>query len=161
MFFFVWHQSNNLPGSLWSSICYPVHHGLELPENIPNDTFSAWFCASLPMHTMPDQLNHTGIKVTKRQTAYCRCLCGNGLNLVNLHEIQSNQKSPHNLSEAMIIDSLFNGVMKTQHYNTTAMLFSLFYVMFHRWVNYIFTSMSYEINKLMIYMLPFVLHYNC
>ena len=30
------------------------HHGLELPENMPNDTFSAWFCASLPMHTTPD-----------------------------------------------------------------------------------------------------------
>jgi hypothetical protein len=66
------------------------HHGLELPENIPNDTFSAWFCASLPMQTTPDQLNHTGIEITKHQTAFCRCLCGNGYNLENLDKIQSN-----------------------------------------------------------------------
>ena len=54
------------------------HHGLELSENIPNDTFSAWFCASLPMHTTPDHLNNTGIEVTEHQTAYARCSCGNG-----------------------------------------------------------------------------------
>ena len=108
------------------------HHGLEFPENIPNDKFSAWFCASLPMQTMPDQLNHTGIEITNCQTAFCRCLCGNGFNLEKLDEIQRNWKSLHNLSEAMRIDYLFTGDMKSWHYNTTAMLFSLFYVMFHR-----------------------------
>ena len=48
------------------------HHGFELPENIPDDTLSAWFCASLPMHTMPDHLNDNGIEITKRQTAFAR-----------------------------------------------------------------------------------------
>ena len=109
------------------------HHGLELPENIPDETFSsAWFCASLPMHTMPDHLNDTGIEVMKRQTAFSRCSCGNGYDLKHINEILSNQKCLHNLSEAMRIDSVFTGDMKSRHYNTTAMLFTLFDVMFHR-----------------------------
>ncbi len=43
------------------------HHGLELPENVPNDLSYDWFCAPLPMHTIPDHLNNIGIEVTKRQ----------------------------------------------------------------------------------------------
>ena len=58
------------------------HHGLERPENGLNDSSNDRFCASLPMHTMPD--NHpTGIEVTKRQTAYLRCESGNGHDLVD------------------------------------------------------------------------------
>ena len=66
------------------------HHGLELPENIPNDTLSAWFCAFLPMHTMPDHFNDNVSDITKLQTAYGRCSCGNGYNLEFNNEIQSN-----------------------------------------------------------------------
>ena len=33
------------------------------------------------MHTMPENLNDSGIEVFKRQTAYPRCTCGNGYNL--------------------------------------------------------------------------------
>ena len=83
------------------------------------------------MHTMPDQLNHSVIGVTKRQAAYHRCLCGNGYNLEFSQEILNNRLHLHNLYEAMRIDSAFTGDMKTWHYNTTAMLFSLFDVMFH------------------------------
>ena len=102
------------------------HHGLELPENILNDTLNAWFCASLSMHTMPDNINDTGKEVMKRQTAYPRCVGGNGYNLEFIHEFLANQLHLHNLSEAMRIDSVFTGDMKIWHYNTTAMLFSLF-----------------------------------
>ena len=83
------------------------------------------------MHTMQD--NHpTGIKVTKRQTAYLRCESGNGHNLEDNKEILHNRLHLHNLLEAMRIDSAYTGDMKAQNYNTTAMLFSLFDVMFHR-----------------------------
>ena len=85
------------------------HHGLELLENGPNELSNDQFCASLPIHTTTDQLNHTGIEITKRQTAFRRCLCGNGYKLENLDEIHSNRKSLHNLSEAMRIDSSFTG----------------------------------------------------
>jgi hypothetical protein len=107
------------------------HHGLELPENGLNDSKNDLFYASLPMHNMPD--NHpTGIEVTKRQTAYLRCEIGNGHDLVDSQEILANRLNLHNLSEAMRIDSAFTGDTKSRHYNTTAMLFSLFSVMFHR-----------------------------
>jgi hypothetical protein len=107
------------------------HHGLELPENGLNDSSNDRVVASLPMHTMPD--NHpTGIEVTKRQSAYSRCESGNGHDLVDNQEILANRLNLHNLSEAMIIDSAFTGDTKSRHYNTTAMLFSLFDVMFHR-----------------------------
>ena len=84
------------------------------------------------MHTMPDHLNNTGIEVTTRQTAYPRCLCDNGDNFVSDQEILDNHLHLHNLSEAMRIDSVFTGDMKAWHYNTTAMLFSIFDLMFHR-----------------------------
>jgi hypothetical protein len=107
------------------------HHGLELPENGLNDSSNDRFVASLPIHTMPD--NHpTGIEVTKRQTKYERCEIGNGHDLDDNQEILANRLNLHNLSEAMRIDSAFTGDTKSRHYNTTAMLFSLFDVMFHR-----------------------------
>jgi hypothetical protein len=107
------------------------HHGLELPENGLNDSSNDRFVASLPIHTMPD--NHpTGIEVTKRQTKYERCEIGNGHDLDDNPEILANRLNLHNLSEAMRIDSAFTGDTKFRHYNTTAMLFSLFDVMFHR-----------------------------
>ena len=84
------------------------------------------------MHTMPDHLNDNGIEITKRQTAFARCSCGNGDDLKHINEILYNRKCLHNLSEAMRIDSAFTEDMKTWHYNTTAMLFSFFHVMFHR-----------------------------
>ena len=68
----------------------------------------------------------------KRQTAYPRCVGGNDYDFEFIHEFLENRKNLHNLSEAMIIDSVFTGNMKAWHYNTTAMLFSLFDVMFHR-----------------------------
>jgi hypothetical protein len=80
---------------------------LELPENIPNDTLSAWFCASLPMHTMTDHLNEYWIEVTKRQSAYARRLCGSGNNLKTQQEIINNRLYLHNLFEAMRFDSSF------------------------------------------------------
>jgi len=107
------------------------HHGLEFSEITPNDTLSAWFCASLPMHTMQDHLNNTGIEVMKRQTAYARCACGNGSKLELNYKILNNQLHLHNLSETRRIDSVFTGDIKIQHYNKAAMLFSLFDVMFH------------------------------
>ena len=131
MLYCIWRQRNIFQVLYEAPYAILYHFGLELPENTPNDTFSAWFCVSIPMHTISDQLNHTGIEVTKRQTAYARCLCVSGYNLENLGEIQSNRKSLHNLSEAIRIDSLFTRDMKSWHYNTTAILFSLFYVMFH------------------------------
>ena len=91
MRYFIWHQRYNLPGSLCEApyaILY--HHGLELPENGLNDSSNDQFCASPPMHTMPDKLNGNGIEVTKRQTAYTRCACGNGYKLEYNHEILDN-----------------------------------------------------------------------
>ena len=81
---------------------------------------------------MPDHLNNTGIEVNKCQTAYPTCACGNGHNLEYNQEIHNNRLHLHNLSEAMRIDSAFTGDTKSQHYNTAAMLFSLFDVIFHR-----------------------------
>ncbi len=107
------------------------HHGLELPENGLNDSSNDLFYASLPMHSMPDNYP-SGIEVTKRQTAYLRCESGNGHNLKDNQEILDNRLNLHNLSEAMRIDSAYTGDMKSRHYNTTAMLFSLFGVMFYR-----------------------------
>ena len=107
------------------------HHGLELPNNGLDDSSDDWFCASLPMHTMPDKLNDSGIEITIYQTTLGRCACGNGNDLEFNHKILDNRFNIHNLSEAMRIDSAYTGDMKAQHYNTTAMLFSLFDVMFH------------------------------
>jgi hypothetical protein len=109
------------------------HYGLELPTNGLNDSSNDRFCASLPMHTSPTNLGDSGIEIFKRQIAYPRCACGNGHDLeYTSQEIFDNRKHLHNLSEAMRIDSAFTGDMKCRHYNTTAMLFSLFDVMFHR-----------------------------
>ena len=132
MLYSIWHQRKNFQVLYEAPCAILYHHGLELPENVPNDLSNDWFCASLTMHTMPDHLNNTGIEVTKRQTAYPTCACGNGHNLEFNQEILDNRLHLHNLSEAMRIDSAFTGDTKTQHYNTTAMLFSLFDVMFHR-----------------------------
>ena len=83
------------------------------------------------MHTMPDNCNPIGIEVTRRQTAYHRCGCGNGYTLEYNHKILDNWLHLHNLLEAMRIDSAFTGDTKSQNYNTAAMLFSLFNVMLH------------------------------
>ncbi len=80
---------------------------------------------------MPDNLNGSGIEVFKHQTAYHTCACGKGHNLEYNQEILDNRLHLHNLLEAMRIDSAFIGDTKCRHYNTTAMLFSLFDVMFH------------------------------
>ena len=85
------------------------HHGFELPENVPNDISNDRFCASLPMHTMPDHLNDYGIEINKRQTAYPRCVGGNDTDFEFIHECLENRKNLHNLSEAMRIDSVFTG----------------------------------------------------
>ncbi len=107
------------------------HYGLELPKIEKNDSSNDWFCASLPMHTRPENLDDSGIEIFKRQTAYPTCACGNGHNLEYNQDILDNRFMLHNLSEAMRIDSAFTGDMKFWHYNTTAMFFSLFDVMFH------------------------------
>jgi hypothetical protein len=108
------------------------HHGLELPENGLYDSSNDRFHRSLPMHTIPDELHDSGIEITKGQTAFGRCLFGNGYDLESEKDILVNRKSLHNLSEAMRIDSAFTGDIKARHYNTTAMLFSLFDVMLLR-----------------------------
>jgi hypothetical protein len=81
---------------------------------------------------MPEDLNDSGIEVFKRQTPFGRCACGNGHDYDDNQEILANRLKLHNLSEAMRIDSAFTGDTKSRHYNTSAMLFSLFSVMFHR-----------------------------
>ncbi len=109
------------------------HYGLELPNNgLRYDSSNDRFCASLPMHTSPENLGDSGIEIFKRQTAYVRCACGTDQNWKDNQEIFDNRKHLHNLSEAMRIDSAFTGDMKCRHYNTTAILFSLFDVMSHR-----------------------------
>ncbi len=50
-------------------------------KNGANDSSNDRFCASLPMHTMAEDLNDSGIEVFKRQTPFGRCACGNGYNL--------------------------------------------------------------------------------
>ena len=57
------------------------HNGLELSKNEANDSSNDRFCASLPMRTMPENLNDSGIEVFKRQTAYPKCFGSNGYNL--------------------------------------------------------------------------------
>ena len=84
------------------------------------------------MHTMPDKLNDSGIEVTQNQTSFGRCACSNGNDLEFYDEILDNRLNLHNLLEAMRIDSEYTGDMNARHYNTTAMLFSLFDVMLHR-----------------------------
>jgi hypothetical protein len=83
------------------------------------------------MHTSPDNLDDSGIEIFKRQTAYPTCACGNGHNLEYNQDILDNRLMLRNLSEAMRIDSAFTGDLECRHYNTTAMLFSLFDVIFH------------------------------
>ncbi len=66
------------------------HYGLELPKNGLNDSSNDLFCASLPMHTRPENLNESGIEVFKRQTAYPTCAFGNGHNLEDNQDILNN-----------------------------------------------------------------------
>ncbi len=108
------------------------HHGLELPENGLYDSSNDRFHRSLPMHTIPDELHDSGIEITKGQTANATCACGTDHNWKDNQDILDNQLMLHNLSEAMRIDSAFTGDIKARHYNTTAMLFSLFDVMLLR-----------------------------
>ncbi len=84
------------------------------------------------MHTMPDKLNDSGIEITNDQPAFGRCAFGNGVHLMIDNDVLVNRLHLHNLSEAMRIDSAFTGDIKARHYNTTAMLFSLFDVMLLR-----------------------------
>jgi hypothetical protein len=108
------------------------HYGLELPKSEKNDSSNDRFCASLPMHTRPENLDASGIEIFNRQIAYPTCAYDNGYDLeYTSQEIIDNRKHYHNLSEAMRIDYAFTGDIKCRHYNTTAMLFSLFDVMFH------------------------------
>ena len=58
------------------------HHGLELPEKGLYDSSDDRFCASLPMHKMPDKLNDSGIEITNDQSAFGRCAFGNGVDLM-------------------------------------------------------------------------------
>jgi len=74
----------------------------------------------------------SGIEISNDQVAFGRCAFGNGFDLKSDKDILVNRKSLHNLSEAMRIDSAFTGDIKARHYNTTAMLFSLFDVMLLR-----------------------------
>ena len=83
------------------------------------------------MHTRPEILNDSGIRVFKRQTAYATCACGTDHNWEDNQDILDNRVILQNLLEAMRIDYAFTGDTKCRHYNTTAMLFSLFDVMFH------------------------------
>ncbi len=110
------------------------------------------------MHTSPENLGDSEIEIFKRQTAYVRCACGTDQNWKDNQEIFDNWKHLHNLSEAMRIDSAFTGDMKCWHYNTTAMLFSLFDVMFHRWEDVVFIDL-HTMHKCFIHMLPVVSHY--
>ena len=80
---------------------------------------------------MPGHPNDIRIGIMKLQTAYPRCIGGNGYNFEFIHEFLENCVNLHNLSEAMRNDSVFTGNKKAWHYNTAAMLFSLFDVMFH------------------------------
>ena len=84
------------------------------------------------MHTMTDHPNDIEIGIMKSQTAYPRCVGHNDTDFEFIHEFLENLINLHNLSGAMRIDSVFTGHMKSRHYNTTTMLFSLFDVMFHR-----------------------------
>ena len=65
------------------------------------------------MHTISDHLNDNGIKITKHQTAYPTCACGNGHYLEYNQEIHNNRLHLHNLSEPMRIDSAFTGDKKS------------------------------------------------
>ena len=84
------------------------------------------------MHTMPDKLNDSGIKITNDQPAFGRCAFGNDGQLIFDNDILINRLMLHNFLEAMRIDSAYTGDMTARHYNTTAMLFSLFDVMLLR-----------------------------
>ena len=90
MLYCIWHQSTIFPVLYEAPYAILYHHGLELPKNGLNDLSNDRFCASLPMHIMPDHLNQTGIKVTKPKTAYPTCACGNGYNLKYNQEILNN-----------------------------------------------------------------------
>ena len=84
------------------------HYGLELPENDGlYDSSDKRFSASLPMHSIPDKLNESGIEITNYQTTFGRCACGNGNDLECYQEILDNQLNLHNLSEEMRIDSSY------------------------------------------------------
>jgi hypothetical protein len=78
---------------------------------------------------MPDKLNDSGIDITNDQSAFGRCAFGNGVDLMIDNDVLLNRLNLHNLLEAMRIDSAYKGDMKARHYNTSAMLFSLFDVM--------------------------------
>ena len=152
------HQRYNLAGSLWSSICYLVPSWVGTSWKWTK-WFIKWSVLRITlMNTTPKNLNDSGIKVFKCHTAYPRCACDNGHNLEDNQEILDNWLNLYNLLEAIRIDSAFTGDTKSWHYNTTAMLFSLFDVMFHRWVNFVFIDI-HTIHKRIINMLPVVLHY--
>jgi hypothetical protein len=112
------------------------HYGLELPETLPDpeknltedQLFNRRMALSLPMHTMSTHVNEFGAEVTKKQTKYDRCIYGAEDCTFSLEDVNKNRYYLHTMAEAMRIDAFFSGDEQTRHYNTTAMLFSIFEV---------------------------------
>ena len=112
------------------------HYGLELPETLPDpdknltkeQLLHRRMSLSLPMHTMSQHLNEFGADATKTQTSHPRCLFGAEDIDLSLDDISKNRHFLHNMAEAMRIDAFFSGDEMTCHFNTTAMLFSIFEV---------------------------------
>ena len=110
------------------------HYGLELPKTLPNpeknlaehQLFHRRMSLSLPMQTMSQHLNEVGAEVTKKQTIHLRCIFGAEDCMFSLDDVSKNCHYLHNMAEAMRIDAFFSGDEQTCHYNTTAMLFSIF-----------------------------------
>ena len=112
------------------------HYGLELPETLPDsgknlteeELLNRRMSLSMPMHTMSPHLNDVGPEVTKKQAKYERCIYGADDCTFELEDVNKNRYYLHNMAEAMRIDAFFSGDDQTRHYNTTAMLFSIFEV---------------------------------
>ena len=110
------------------------HYGLELPETLPEpdkklteeQLLNRRMALSLPMHTMAAHMNEFGAKITNKQIKYERCEYGADDCTFVLDDVNKNRYYLHNMAEAMRIDAFFSGDEQTRHYNTTAMLFSIF-----------------------------------
>ena len=110
------------------------HYGLELPETLPEpdkklteeQLLNRRMALSLPMHTMAAHMNEFGAKITNKQIKYERCEYGADDCTFVLDDVNKNRYYLHNMAEAMRIDAFFSGDEQARHYNTSAMLFSIF-----------------------------------
>jgi len=119
------------------------HYGLELPDELPKiptftdeDELSYRYDLSLPMHTVPEDCNDFGRKITAQQKEEGGPRCEYGTKVPDEWQKEDcilQHLYLHNMAEAMRTDIYFSGDEIARMTYTISLLFSIFDVARHRY----------------------------